>query len=152
MRHANFRLWLQKPRIRRGNAGAKWADKRKETRIWVLEWENKRERESGDLAAESGGLGVDAAVVAGAGDVESVSASGTAASRLPSSRSFPPGRPPPLSSLLLFLFVVISVVGQVWALWAYRSKINTRVLEYFFKYLPHKCICKDVLSCNLSDK
>ena len=74
---------------------------------------------------------MDAAVVAGAGDVESVSASGTAASRLPSSRSFPPGRPPPLSSLLLFLFVVISVVGQVWALWAYRSKINTRVLEYF---------------------
>ena len=74
---------------------------------------------------------MDAAVVAGAGDVEPVSASGTAASRLPSSRSFPPGRPPPLSSLLLFLFVVISVVGQVWASWAIAQQLTHFRIGFF---------------------
>ena len=64
---------------------------------------SERAREGGregerrpDLAGESRGLRVDAAVVAGAGDVEPVSASGTAASRLP------PLVVAPFSSLLLF--------------------------------------------------
>jgi len=66
---------------------------------------------------------VDAAVVAGAGDVESVSASGTAASRLP------PLVVAPFSSLLLF--VMISVVGQVWASWAIAQQLTHFRIGFF---------------------
>ena len=65
---------------------------------------------------------MDAAVVAGAGDVESVSASGTAASRLPLVVA-------PFSSLLLF--VMISVVGQVWASWAIAQQLTHFRIGFF---------------------
>ena len=77
---------------------------------------------------------MDAAVVAGAGDVESVSASGTAASRLP------PLVVAPFSSLLLFfLGVFFSAAvrydlrcGPSLGLVGYRSTTNTLPYWIFF--------------------
>ena len=140
MRHANFRLWLQKPRVRRRNGGAKWTDRQKKRNKDLGAGVSGPEREGGRAQTrpcrriqrpQSGCRG------------------GGWCRRCRVRFGFRNRRFSP-SSRRCSLFFSAAVrydlrCGPSLGLVGYRSTTNTLPYWIFFKYLPQKCICKDVL-------
>ena len=149
MRHANFRLWLQKPRVRRRNGGAKWTDRQKKRNKDLGAGVRGPEREGGRAQTrpcrriqrpQSGCRG-------GGWCRRCRVRFGFRNRRFsPSFLSFVSTRQAtaPLFSTAVPVRCDLRC-GPSLGLVGYRSTTNTLPYWIFLKYLPQKCICKDVL-------